>query len=110
VTEPKRPRPGSAADPGPAGSTSDAATETGVGDAVGSARTEPAASTGHNSHPRAVPPDVRDAWNADRTDVGPESVRGEERQQQPASADPFADVDDADVQADRTSYPRRSGM
>jgi len=110
VTESKRPRPGFTDNPGPAGSTSDAATGTGVSDAVGGAYPEPAESTGHKAHPRAVPPDVRDTWNEDRTDVGLESVRGEERQQEPASADPFADIDDADVQADRTRYPRRSGM
>lgn len=111
MTDPTRPGPGFATGRGPAGSTSDAATGTGVTDSVGEAHAEPVESAGHNARLRAVPPDVRDNPNADRTDVGPESVRGEERQQhQPTAAEPFADVDDAAVQADRTRYPRRSGM
>jgi hypothetical protein len=123
MAEPERPAPGFATGPGSAGSTSDAATETAVsGDAVGGAHDDLSQSAGqagqaagaghpgHNASQRAVPPDVEDTWNADRIDVGPGSMRGDEQGRRTASGDPFGDVDGDDVQADRTGYRKRSGI
>ena len=122
--EPERPTPGFASGPGAAGSTSDAATETAVSDqAVGGAHDELSESAGHGGHSghsgesghkaddRAVPPDVDDTWNADRIDVGTGGMRGKEQgRRTTAAGDPFEDVGDEDVQADRTGYRKRSGM
>jgi hypothetical protein len=76
--------------------------------AVGGAHDDAVASAGQDVAHRAVPP-VDDARNAERADVGQESGRGEEPRRTHAG-DPFEDVGDADVQADRTGYPERSGM
>jgi hypothetical protein len=117
MAEPERPTPGFASGPGEAGSTSDAATETAVsGEAVGGAHDDLSESTGHAGHSghkadhRAVPPDVDDTSNADRTDVGPGGLRGKEQGRTTAAGDPFEDVGEEDVQADRTGYRKRSGM
>jgi hypothetical protein len=115
VDETERPKPGFEGGRGLAGSTSDAATETGVNDehAPRPARaTDRAMDVGGlpDAGRQTVPADVPDTWNANRIDVGPESMRGEERGPAPTAADPFADVEHEDVEADRTSYRRRSGI
>jgi hypothetical protein len=111
---PERPTPGFASGPGIAGSTSDAATETAVSDeVVGGVHddlSQSAGHAGHNADDRAVPPDVDDTWSADRTDVGPGGLRGKQQGRTTAAGDPFEDVGEEDVQADRTGYPMRSGM
>jgi len=87
--EPGRPTPGFERGRGPAGSTSDAATGTGVSDEE--ARV-PAGGTPDTAVESAAPRPTE----ADST--------------KPSDGDPFADVSPDDVEADRTGYRRRSGI
>jgi hypothetical protein len=109
MTDPERPTPGFDTKPGIAASTSDAATGTAVSDqAVGGAHDDAVGSAGQEVPHRAVSP-AEDARKTGRADVGEVSRRAEEPRRTHAG-DPFEDVGDADVQADRTGYPERSGM
>ena len=111
MNEAHRPKPGFERGRGPAGSTSDAATDTGVSDEHPPRPPRVGHEDGaHPPDPQTSPPDVRDTWNAERTNAGPEAMRGEERRPEPTAGDPFADVDRDDIAADRTGYRERSGI